>query len=242
MDEFSFIFELFALLLGLAVAEMLRGFGQVLKLRARRKAGLHDPDDPASMRAAAVSEGGGPDSGSEAGSQVRPAARQGTKIGWLVPLLGLLVLVDLATFWTMMWVARALLNMTMLTVFAVLLLIGGYYLVATQVFPDEPQLWPDFDAYYWLQKRFVVLGVVLINVVAQGALFLLQPAVEATPELTAAVTPAFLAATVLIFLNLPALLWLAFSRRKRVDIALIAFVVATQFFYAWAAMGVEGVG
>ncbi len=36
MDEFSFIFELFALLPGRAVAEMLRGFGQVLKLRARR--------------------------------------------------------------------------------------------------------------------------------------------------------------------------------------------------------------
>ena len=42
MDEFSYIFELFALLLGLAVAEMLGGFGQVLKLRARRKAGMDE--------------------------------------------------------------------------------------------------------------------------------------------------------------------------------------------------------
>ena len=208
MDEFSYIFELFALLLGLAVAEMLSGFGHVLKLRARRKAGV----DEHAIR---------------------------VRIGWLVPLLGLLVLVDLATFWSGLWMAREGLEMTMLTVFCVLALIGGYYLVATQVFPDEPQLWPDFDAYYWLQKRFVVLGMFIINVLAQGMIF----AIGAIPQPTAqemAGRPAFLVAAVLTTLVFPAFLWLAFSKRARVDIALIVFIVATQFFYAWAALGVEG--
>ncbi|HYI43299.1 MAG TPA: hypothetical protein VD768_06730, partial [Sphingomicrobium sp.] len=189
MDEFSYIFELFALLLGLAVAEMLSGFGQVLKLRARRKAGVD-----------------------ETAIKVR--------IGWLVPLLGLLVLVDLATFWSGLWMARTGVEMSMLTVFAVLTLIGGYYLVATQVFPDEPQLWRDFDDYYWLQKRFVVLGVVAINVVAQALLMLTAAMPQAEPEEVIA-NPAFAVAGLLILLNLPAFLWLAFSKRERVDVALI---------------------
>lgn len=208
MDEFSYIFELFALLLGLAVAEMLGGFGQVLKLRARRKAGVD-----------------------EHAIKVR--------VGWLVPLLGLLVLVDLATFWSGLWMARNGLEMTMLTVFCVLALIGGYYLVATQVFPDEPQVWPDFDKWYWLQKRFVVLGVFTINVLAQGLVL----AIGAIPQPTAeqfAGRPAFLVAGLMTTLVFPAFLWLAFSKRERVDIALIVFIVATQFFYAWAALGVEG--
>ena len=208
MDEFSYIFELFALLLGLAVAEMLGGFGQVLKLRARRKAGVD-----------------------ETAIKVR--------IGWLVPLLGLLVLVDLATFWSGLWMARTGIEMSMLTVFAVLTLIGGYYLVATQVFPDEPQLWRDFDDYYWLQKRFVVLGVVAINVVAQALLMLTAAIPQAEPEQVIA-NPAFAVAGLLILLNLPAFLWLAFSKRERVDVALILFIVGTQFFYAWAALGMEG--
>ena len=208
MDEFSYIFELFALLLGLAVAEMLSGFGQVLKLRARRKAGV----DETAIR---------------------------VRVGWLVPLLGLLVLVDLATFWAGVWMGREGLEMTMLTVFCVLGLIGGYYLVATQVFPDEPQLWPDFDDYYRLQKKFVVLGVFTINLIAQALLFALNTTPDVAPEVLAQ-RPAFLIASFLLMLNIPAFLWLAFSKRERVDIALILFIVGTQFFYAWAALGIEG--
>jgi hypothetical protein len=32
----------------------------------------------------------------------------------------------------------------------------------------------------------------------------------------------------------------AFSQRERVDIALIVAITATQFSYAWAALGMEG--
>ena len=47
-------------------------------------------------------------------------------------------------------------------------------------------------------------------------------------------------ASLLVFLTLPAMLWLAFSRRHWLDAALILFIIAVQFFYAWAALGVEG--
>jgi hypothetical protein len=214
MDEFNYVFELFALLLGLAVAEMLQGFGQVLKLRARRKANLAHPErhDDEAIK---------------------------VRIGWMVPLLGLLVLVDLATFWGGLWMVRDGIEMSMLTVFVVLVLIGGYYLVATQVFPDQPERWPDFDQWYALQKRFVVGGVLVINLLAQTLVALVVETPQMTPEELARY-PALIVAGLLIYLNLPAMIWLVFSRRRWVDVALIAFVVGTQFFYAWAAIGVEG--
>ena len=226
MDEFSYIFELFALLLGLAVAEMLGGFGQVLKLRARRKAGVGEYAIPASS------------SGCAAQPEAEPVGRQ-IRIGWLTPLLGLLVTIDLATFWNLLWLARGALEVNFLTVFVVLALIGGYYLVATQVFPDEPQLWPDFDAWYKLQKRFVVLGVVTINLLAQGAILALGAMPALTPAQVAA-SPALGVASVLVALTIPLLLWLAFSKRERVDAALIVVIVASHFFYAGGVGGWRG--
>ena len=97
--QFDYIFELFTLLIVLAVAEMLMGFSRILKLRARRKAGV-DPTATA------------------------------IRVGWLVPVLGLLVLIDLGTFWSIVWSMRGVLDMRMATIFGVLVLIGGYYLVA----------------------------------------------------------------------------------------------------------------
>ncbi|WP_114520231.1 hypothetical protein [Altererythrobacter sp. ZODW24] len=206
-NEFAYIFELFTLLLGLAVAEMLSGFSGVLKLRARRKAGV----DPTAHK---------------------------VKIGWLVPLLGLLVLVDLATFWSLIWVGRGVMDMNMLTIFAVLVLIGGYYLVATLVFPDEPELWPDFDAYYWQQKRFVVLAMVVINVLAQGALIGLGAMDDVPTPDEMMKYPLFLVASQIVMLSLPLMIWLAFSKKRLVNIVLMVLIVAAQFFYAWAALGV----
>ena len=58
--QFDYIFELFTLLISLAVSEMLMGFSRILKMRARRKAGV----DPTAIS---------------------------VRVGWLVPLLGLLV-------------------------------------------------------------------------------------------------------------------------------------------------------
>jgi hypothetical protein len=240
MDEFNYVFELFALLLGLAVAEMLGGFGQVLKLRARRKAealrqaqGEREEEETPASSSVAVGQT------IPASSSLAVGQTKGVRVGWMVPLLGLLVLVDLATFWAGLWMARGGIEMSMLTVFVVLALIGGYYLVATQVFPDEPELWPDFDAWYWLQKRFVVGGILTINVLANAAIALAGDMPQPTQEQLLA-APAFLAAGLLVFLNYPAFLWLALSKRKAVDVALIAFIVGTQFFYAWAALGVEG--
>ncbi|MEO1221421.1 MAG: hypothetical protein AAFY42_08730, partial [Pseudomonadota bacterium] len=44
MEGFNFLLEAFILLMGLAMAEVLGGFARVLKLRARKRAGIEDPD------------------------------------------------------------------------------------------------------------------------------------------------------------------------------------------------------
>jgi hypothetical protein len=107
--------------------------------------------------------------------------RRKAHIGWLTPLLGVYVLLDLTTFWMTAWALRDLVPATLLTLFAVLVLVGGYYLVATLIFPDNPDEWPDFDLYYDEHNR-VVLGFMLatniaLMVLAMGLVaYGLQPA------------------------------------------------------------------
>ena len=207
--QFDYIFELFTLLIGLAVAEMLLGFSRILKLRARRRAGV----DAAAMR---------------------------VKVGWLVPILGLLVLIDLATFWSIIWTMRGVLDMRMATIFGVLVLIGGYYLVATLVFPDEPEMWPDFDAYFWQQKRWVFGGMLAINVAITLAGMALGATPEDAPQISPATHPVFFASVLMIYLNFPAFAWLIFSKRARVSLALMLFIIATQILYALSSWTITG--
>ena len=210
--QFDYIFELFTLLIGLAVAEMLMGFSRILKLRARRKAGV----DPTAIE---------------------------LHVGWLVPLLGMLVLVDLGTFWSIVWSMRGVLDMRMGMIFGVLVLIGGYYLIATLVFPDEPELWPDFDAYFWQQKRWVVGGMLAINLATTAAHVALGAMIDPDETQIAAIAanPLFRAAMIMLFLNYPAFAWLTFSKRRRVCIALMAFILFTQLLYAVSAWSIPGI-
>ncbi len=64
MDNFSFVFSLFGLLMGLALAEVIGGFGGAIELRHK------------------------------------------IRVGWLSPLLGLLIAFDLTSFWMVAWQVR----------------------------------------------------------------------------------------------------------------------------------------
>jgi len=91
-------------------------------------------------------------------------ARRRIRIGWLTPLLGILVMLDLTSFWTTAWAARDLLPVNYLTLMLLLAFTGLYYLAATLVFPEDVDGVPDFDAHYHLNKRLVVGAVLLLNV------------------------------------------------------------------------------
>jgi hypothetical protein len=126
MDSFSFVFSLFGLLLGLALAEVLGGFGNVLQ--ERRK----------------------------------------LRIGWQTPLLGVLVALDITSFWTFAWTTKNAIPPRYIALFVGLLFTGTYYLIARLVFPRDFKEWPDLDIYYAEHKRWVLGGVLLLNLVAMG--------------------------------------------------------------------------
>ena len=205
MPGFNFLFEAFILLMGLAMAEVLQGFARVLKLRARRKAGI----DP---QASAI------------------------RIGWLTPLLGLLVLTDQATFFLHMYGIRDFVLFNMGSVLAILVLIGWFYLISSLVFPDEPRDWPDFDRWYRQQKRWIVGGVLGINLLAFALTSAITP-MEYAQEVAAQASPLFGIAALLSLTVFPALVWLLFSKRPRVDLALIGYILFATFAFAILTIG-----
>lgn len=86
------------------------------------------------------------------------------KIGWLTPLLGILVILDLTSFWLIAWETRDQIAANYLTLVGVLSIVGIYYLAATLIFPDQPEEWPDFDDWYDKQSRLVIGGLLAANV------------------------------------------------------------------------------
>lgn len=104
------------------------------------------------------------------------------RIGWLTPLLGLFVLLDLTSFWGSAYIMRDQMDASYLTLVVVLAIVGVYHLAASLIFPDEPEQWPDFDDWYDRQKRMVIGGLLLANVavtIGQGVLEEVRPVAEA---------------------------------------------------------------
>jgi len=187
MSNFEFVFSLFGLLLGLALAEVLGGFGTAIQ--SRRK----------------------------------------VRIGWLTPLLGLLVAMDLTSFWMVAWSARDLVPPTYASLLGGLLVIGLYYFVARITFPHEASEWPDYDDYYFEHRKWVLGGVVLCNLIALGFLVALGDnplRSEASRWALAAFIPALFAAM--------------FVRDRRINIILLFLMVAQ--YPAVAVLGLLGVG
>lgn len=125
MTVFEYVFSLYSLLFGLALAQVFGGFGNTLQERHK------------------------------------------LKVGWLTPLLGLFVIVDLTSFWEIGWELRGISGRPyFLYLLGGVLLAGIYYSAARLVFPRDFSEWPDFDDYYLRHKQWVIGGILLCNVVA----------------------------------------------------------------------------
>ncbi|RYD59923.1 MAG: hypothetical protein EOP58_16990 [Sphingomonadales bacterium] len=114
------------------------------------------------------------------------------RIGWLTPLLGIFVMLDLTSFWLLAWEARDQIGANYATLVGVLAIVGIYYLAATLIFPDDPEDWPDFDIWYDKQNRMVIGGLLSANVggwIGQGFLDTFSPVAEVEySDLSIAVT------------------------------------------------------
>jgi hypothetical protein len=129
MTVFEYVFSLYSLLFGLALAQVFGGFGNTLQERHK------------------------------------------LEVGWLTPLLGLFVIVDLTSFWEIGWELRGMSGRPyFLYLLAGVLLAGIYYLAARLVFPRNFVEWPDFDVYYFRHKQWVFGGILVCNVIAAAVL------------------------------------------------------------------------
>ena len=142
-------------------------------------------------------------------------ARESVRIGWLTPLLGLLLMLDLTFYWFTAWAMRESFPGNSLTLLLLLAFTSLYYLAATLVFPEMPDLQPDFDTHYWRNKR-IVLGVVF----SLNSVFFVVDWFDERIFMGSS----FDLALTGVFWVLLALTW--WSRHKRTNLALLAMTIA----------------
>ena len=136
-------------------------------------------------------------------------------IGLLTPMLAILVLFDVSSFWMWLWSERSLLMVTW-TVTLVSMVLGiVYFLAAALIFPRDPADWTSLDAHYWARKRWVLGGLLFTATVVLGQnMMRLMPAWSDVW---------FFYWQGAYFLPLVALF---FSRNRRLDLALMTFLLA----------------
>ena len=113
--------------------------------------------------------------------KLRRSQRRQVRIGWLTPLLGLFVILDLTSFWVVAFGARDQLQANYLTLVAVLAIVGVYYIAASLIFPDDPEEWPDCDEHYDRQNRLVIVGLLAANMASVISLTVLEEFVPTPP-------------------------------------------------------------
>lgn len=100
------------------------------------------------------------------------------RVGWLTPLLGAFVLLDLLSFWQAAWVSRDLIHVSGLTLVGITAFAGSYYLAASLVFPRAMDGQVDLDDHFFRVRR-IVIGVMLVLLITQLAFY------ASVPELAA---------------------------------------------------------
>jgi hypothetical protein len=101
-------------------------------------------------------------------------ARARIRMGWLTPLLGLLLIIDLVSFWTGAWRERDALRIALDPLLFATLIAGIYYVAASLVFPADHREWPDLDDYFMAQKKIVVIAVMGCNLLVIVGIVLLH--------------------------------------------------------------------
>lgn len=88
-------------------------------------------------------------------------ARETIKLGWITPLLMLLVLLDICSFLNSASRIMGQADVGLGLVTNGVLACSFYYLIASLVAPDDLAAWPDLNAYYEKHKRWVVGGMIV---------------------------------------------------------------------------------
>lgn len=92
-----------------------------------------------------------------------PSSEIRIRVGWQTPLLGLIVVLDLISFWLGAWEDREAIPIAFVPLVFSAALAGIYYAAASLVFPDDPQKWPNLDDWFGRHKRQVASGIFAAN-------------------------------------------------------------------------------
>lgn len=82
-------------------------------------------------------------------------------VSWLTPMLGLVVICDLTTFWGMLWGFRGNMPNLYQTMAAGVIATGFYYVAASLVFPSDDT---DLDQHYFAHNRKILALIIAVNV------------------------------------------------------------------------------
>ena len=96
-------------------------------------------------------------------------ARRKIRLGWLTPALGLLLLVDLVTFWSNGWSMRDSIPASFGALLFGTAVAAIYFLSASLVFPEDLGEWRDLDDYFLRHKAYVMAGVITANLMVHAA-------------------------------------------------------------------------
>jgi hypothetical protein len=91
--------------------------------------------------------------------------RRSVRIGWLTPLLGMLLVIDLTSFWAAAWRVRDYFTFSNPALLGGVCFAGGYYMAAYLVFPRQISGDTDLDEHYFRVRRIVIGVVIAANVV-----------------------------------------------------------------------------
>jgi hypothetical protein len=146
--------------------------------------------------------------------------RRAVHLGWLVPMLGVFVMLDLTSFWEFGWGSRRFVTPQYGILLIGLFMSGLYYLAASLVFPNEFGDRADFDEHY-MDHRWQVVGAILICDVIEVAPVLILRASEIPTRVW-----------IENALQFSALLTCIVSRNKRANIAALAILTAIYLYTA----------
>ncbi len=145
------------------------------------------------------------------------------RAGWLTPLLGLFVMLDVISFWGSAWVARGEIRYEGPVILGGLLFAGSYYIAAHLVFPTEKADWADLDAHYFRVRR-AVFGVLIALTTFQAAFLMTVPGVGEAMR-----APIVLTSAILLYALLAAAMIVRGKRASIVVLALLSLRYAFQY-------------
>jgi len=127
MDRFEFFMVFYGLLLGLAVAELLRGFANIARARTR------------------------------------------PKLGWLTPVLAVVVFFAIITSFVDAWAKMADVRLRLESFILPSIIGGAYFFAAVVVVPKHLDEWNNLDDYFFARRKWTV-GLLLAPFLATLAL------------------------------------------------------------------------